>query len=64
MDGAKKNFRKCVEQRIWFLQSHTWSCAMLKWIERRERGSRDGADLGSESPANKSRSSSNKISTN
>ena len=32
IEGAKENFRKCVEQRIYFSHVHAWSCALLKWI--------------------------------
>jgi tetratricopeptide (TPR) repeat protein len=46
IEEAKKNFRKCVEQRIYFLHAHAWSCALLKWIERRNGGFRDGAGPG------------------
>jgi tetratricopeptide (TPR) repeat protein len=35
IEGARENFRKCVEQRIYFLPAHAWSCALLNWIERR-----------------------------
>ena len=46
IEGARENFRKCVEQRIYFLHAHAWSCALLKWIERRSGDSRDGAGPG------------------